>query len=131
MNCKTLCSCHKVNTRITKGFLWDGCKHRIYAIFISRRFSILSFSTYMKFCHFFSSTLSSTIHAIVTLLYPFSWQHTFIPVLPSDMIDVVCSPTPYIIGITTSLLPKTSELPIDEVSTIILILTKFLVQTGI
>ncbi|KAG7276675.1 hypothetical protein CRUP_032024 [Coryphaenoides rupestris] len=34
------------------------------------------------------STLSSCIHAVVALLYPFSWQHTFIPVLPAAMVDI-------------------------------------------
>ncbi|XP_045177331.2 uncharacterized protein LOC123537576 isoform X4 [Mercenaria mercenaria] len=77
-------------------------------------FSTILLERSVLFCAKHLSTLSSTIHAIVSLLYPFSWQHTFIPVLPSDMIDVVCSPTPYIIGITVSLLPKTTDLPIDE-----------------
>ncbi|KAK3598780.1 hypothetical protein CHS0354_020893 [Potamilus streckersoni] len=58
--------------------------------------------------------LSPTIHALASLLYPFSWQHTFIPVLPSQMIDVVCSPVPYIIGITSSQLQKALSLPIEE-----------------
>ena len=61
------------------------------------------------------SVLSSTIHALSSLLYPFSWQHTFIPVLPTAMLDVVCSPTPYIIGITSNHLLKALTLPLDEV----------------
>ncbi|XP_060565637.1 uncharacterized protein LOC132724716 isoform X2 [Ruditapes philippinarum] len=77
-------------------------------------FSTILLERSVLFCAKHLSKLSSTIHAIVSLLYPFSWQHTFIPVLPSDMIDVVCSPTPYIIGITASLLPKLTDLPIDE-----------------
>ncbi|XP_052799651.1 DENN domain-containing protein 2B-like isoform X2 [Mya arenaria] len=60
------------------------------------------------------STLSSTIHAIVSLLYPFSWQHTFIPVLPAAMVDVVCSPTPYVMGITAPLVSHVLTLPLDE-----------------
>ncbi|XP_052220267.1 DENN domain-containing protein 2A-like isoform X2 [Dreissena polymorpha] len=66
------------------------------------------------FCAKHLSALSSTIHAIVSLLYPFSWQHTFIPLLPSDMIEVICSPTPFIIGITSSLINKAQELPLEE-----------------
>lgn len=64
---------------------------------------------------FVSSTLSSCSHAVVALLYPFSWQHTFIPVLPASMIDIVCCPTPFLVGLLSSSLPKLKELPVEEV----------------
>uniref|UniRef100_A0A8C9V9W8 DENN domain containing 2B n=1 Tax=Scleropages formosus TaxID=113540 RepID=A0A8C9V9W8_SCLFO len=60
------------------------------------------------------STLSSCMHAVVALLYPFSWQHTFIPVLPSSMVDIVCCPTPFLVGLLSSSLPKLKELPVEE-----------------
>ncbi|XP_056658104.1 DENN domain-containing protein 2B isoform X3 [Monodelphis domestica] len=60
------------------------------------------------------STLSSCSHAVVALLYPFSWQHTFIPVLPASMIDIVCCPTPFLVGLLSSSLPKLKELPVEE-----------------
>ncbi|KAI5614641.1 suppression of tumorigenicity 5 protein [Silurus asotus] len=60
------------------------------------------------------SVLSSCVHAVVALLYPFSWQHTFIPVLPSAMVDIVCCPTPFLVGILSSSLPKLKELPVEE-----------------
>lgn len=62
-----------------------------------------------------TSTLSSCSHAVVALLYPFSWQHTFIPVLPASMIDIVCCPTPFLVGLLSSSLPKLKELPVEEV----------------
>lgn len=68
-----------------------------------------------KVTSFFPSTLSSCSHAVVALLYPFSWQHTFIPVLPSSMIDIVCCPTPFLVGLLSSSLPKLKELPVEEV----------------
>jgi len=40
---------------------------------------------------------------MAALLYPFEWQHTFITVLPSMLIDVVDAPTPYIVGILASM----------------------------
>lgn len=49
-------------------------------------------------------------------LYPFTWQHTYIPVLPPSMIDIVCSPTPFLIGLLSSSLPRLKELPVEEVS---------------
>ncbi|XP_044049555.1 suppression of tumorigenicity 5 protein isoform X1 [Siniperca chuatsi] len=60
------------------------------------------------------STLSSCVHAVVALLYPFSWQHTFIPVLPGSMLDIVCCPTPFLVGLLSSSLPKLKELPVEE-----------------
>lgn len=66
-------------------------------------------------CSSLFSTLSSCSHAVVALLYPFSWQHTFIPVLPSSMIDIVCCPTPFLVGLLSSSLPKLKELPVEEV----------------
>lgn len=63
-----------------------------------------------------TSTLSSCMHAVVALLYPFSWQHTFIPVLPGSMLDIVCCPTPFLVGLLSSSLPKLKELPVEEVS---------------
>lgn len=53
---------------------------------------------------------------MVAITYPFTWQHTYIPVLPPAMIDIVCSPTPFLIGLLTSSLPLLRELPLEEVS---------------
>ncbi|KAI1889833.1 hypothetical protein AGOR_G00167000 [Albula goreensis] len=60
------------------------------------------------------SVLSSCVHAMVALLYPFSWQHTFIPVLPASMVDIVCCPTPFLVGLLSSSLPKLKGLPVEE-----------------
>ncbi|MBV97264.1 DENN domain-containing protein 2C, partial [Eschrichtius robustus] len=60
------------------------------------------------------STLSKCGHAVVATLYPFTWQHTYIPVLPASMIDIVCSPTPFLIGILSCSLPQLQDLPIEE-----------------
>lgn len=51
------------------------------------------------------STLSSCVQACVALLYPFSWQHVFIPVLPLAMIQFVCAPVPFVVGLLASHLP--------------------------
>ncbi|MEE6493264.1 hypothetical protein FKM82_016778 [Ascaphus truei] len=74
------------------------------------------------------STLSTCCHAVVAMLYPFTWQHTYIPVLPASMIDIVCSPTPFLIGILSCSLPLLSDLPIEEVLIVDLCANKFLQQ---
>ncbi|XP_026182925.1 DENN domain-containing protein 2A-like isoform X1 [Mastacembelus armatus] len=74
------------------------------------------------------STLSQCCHAVVALLYPFVWQHTYIPVLPSAMLDIVCTPTPFIVGLLSSSLPQLSELPLEEVLVVDLGNSRFLRQ---
>nr|XP_045016648.1 DENN domain-containing protein 2A isoform X2 [Jaculus jaculus] len=74
------------------------------------------------------STLSKCCHAMVALIYPFTWQHTYIPVLPPAMIDIVCSPTPFLIGLLSSSLPLLRELPLEEVLVVDLINNRFLRQ---
>ncbi|XP_053562538.1 DENN domain-containing protein 2C [Bombina bombina] len=76
------------------------------------------------------STLSKCAHAVVAMLYPFTWQHTYIPVLPASMIDIVCSPTPFLIGILSCSFPLLSDLPIEEVLIVDLCGDKFLKQVS-
>ncbi|XP_075882662.1 DENN domain-containing protein 2C isoform X2 [Nelusetta ayraudi] len=76
------------------------------------------------------SVLSRCGHAVLALLYPFTWQHTFIPVLPASMLDVSCSPTPFLIGVLAPCLPQLLELPIEEVLIVDLCADKFVVQLG-
>uniref|UniRef100_A0A8C4QCD3 UDENN domain-containing protein n=1 Tax=Eptatretus burgeri TaxID=7764 RepID=A0A8C4QCD3_EPTBU len=60
------------------------------------------------------STLSQCGHAAVAMLYPFSWQHTYVPVLPVSMLDIACSPTPFLLGVLSNALPRLRELPLEE-----------------
>ncbi|PSN51775.1 hypothetical protein C0J52_05278 [Blattella germanica] len=60
------------------------------------------------------SRLSSCVEALQSILYPFSWQHTLIPVLPTSLLDVCLSPTPYIVGILRGRDASTVPGPIDE-----------------
>lgn len=46
--------------------------------------------------------LTRLINTFICLLYPFSWPHTYVPILPALMLDVIQAPTPYIIGILRS-----------------------------
>lgn len=55
------------------------------------------------------STLSQIIHAVAALLYPFTWQHTFISIVPEILIDVVMAPTPYLLGVQKRLLDQVTD----------------------
>ncbi|KAJ8257737.1 hypothetical protein GJAV_G00189130 [Gymnothorax javanicus] len=76
------------------------------------------------------STLSHCAHAALALLYPFTWQHTFVPVLPASMLDISCSPTPFLLGALSLSLPQLLDLPIEEVLIVDLCADKFIRQLG-
>lgn len=46
--------------------------------------------------------LSEFSNALVAMIYPFTWQHIFIPILPPHLIDYLCSPIPFIIGVLST-----------------------------
>ncbi|KFQ08561.1 DENN domain-containing protein 2A, partial [Haliaeetus albicilla] len=58
----------------------------------------------------------------------FQWQQSYPPVLPPSMIDIVCSPTPFLIGLLSSSLPRLKELPVEEVLVVDLVNNRFLRQ---
>lgn len=43
--------------------------------------------------------LFSICEALINLIFPFKWLHTYIPVLSSNQLDYLESPTPYIMGV--------------------------------
>ncbi|KFW78578.1 DENN domain-containing protein 2D, partial [Manacus vitellinus] len=61
------------------------------------------------------SVLSQCIHAVAALLYPFTWAHTYIPVVPECLLDTVCCPTPFMVGIQLRHLERVLEQPMEEV----------------
>uniref|UniRef100_A0A672NF23 DENN domain containing 2C n=1 Tax=Sinocyclocheilus grahami TaxID=75366 RepID=A0A672NF23_SINGR len=74
--------------------------------------------------------LSRCAHSALALLYPFTWQHTFVPVLPANMLDICCSPTPFVMGALSPSLPEVLDMPIEEVLIVDLCADKFVVQLG-
>lgn len=61
------------------------------------------------------STLSQCIHAAAALLYPFSWAHTYIPVVPERLLATVCCPTPFMVGVQMRFRQEVMESPMEEV----------------
>ncbi|CAN0042323.1 unnamed protein product, partial [Scytosiphon promiscuus] len=59
-------------------------------------------------------TLSTCVHALMAMLYPFSWQHVFIPLLPADMLEYVSAPMPFVIGVRTIQLAGVKRQPMSE-----------------
>ena len=115
-------------------------------------FSSLLMERRVILCAHSLSLLSGCAHALLALLYPFEWQvsvcsvvivtkklryqpvsflllqHVFIPVLPSSLIDFVCSPLPYIIGISPSTIKQLDTMEMDEAVVIDLEKKKFFMK---
>eukprot|EP01065_Artemidia_motanka_P009390 TRINITY_DN14794_c0_g1_i2.p1 TRINITY_DN14794_c0_g1~~TRINITY_DN14794_c0_g1_i2.p1 ORF type:complete len:695 (+),score=246.16 TRINITY_DN14794_c0_g1_i2:54-2138(+) len=66
------------------------------------------------FLHDDLGRLSACCYALAALLTPMSWPHTFVPTLPTGMLDAVCAPTPFIIGVHSSSSSRLQRLPMDE-----------------
>ena len=48
--------------------------------------------------------LSSVITSLTRLMYPFAWQHTYVPLLSASALPLLSIHQPYIVGVHTSLL---------------------------
>uniref|UniRef100_A0A061RND3 Denn domain-containing protein 1b n=1 Tax=Tetraselmis sp. GSL018 TaxID=582737 RepID=A0A061RND3_9CHLO len=59
--------------------------------------------------------LSMTVHAVSALIYPFRWQHIFLPVLPEGLLDYLEAPMPWIIGLPRSMLPRLEQMALEDV----------------
>ena len=49
-----------------------------------------------------SFLLYSICEAILSLMFPFRWLHTYIPILPSEQLTYLESPTPYLMGVLST-----------------------------
>jgi BRCT domain type II-containing protein len=49
------------------------------------------------------------------MLYPFQWQHIFIPLFPSKLVSYTAAPMPYIIGVRRSQLAIVKKEAIEDV----------------
>eukprot|EP01099_Mayorella_cantabrigiensis_P007352 TRINITY_DN6517_c0_g1_i1.p1 TRINITY_DN6517_c0_g1~~TRINITY_DN6517_c0_g1_i1.p1 ORF type:complete len:758 (+),score=170.68 TRINITY_DN6517_c0_g1_i1:168-2441(+) len=56
------------------------------------------------------ATLSNFIQVFMSLLYPFSWQFVFIPVLPPSLLTFCCAPMPFVAGVLQSCLPAVQKM---------------------
>ena len=59
--------------------------------------------------------VSGCIHALTAIIHPFQYQYPFVPVLPPGMLDAICSPTPFVMGIHSDVLYQAASLPTEAV----------------
>ena len=53
------------------------------------------------------SRLSACVQAANSMIYPMTWQHIFIPVLPEHLKEYLLAPMPFLIGVASSLFKVT------------------------
>uniref|UniRef100_T1IZY6 UDENN domain-containing protein n=1 Tax=Strigamia maritima TaxID=126957 RepID=T1IZY6_STRMM len=93
-----------------------GIEHLLKTLDISNLVKIFASLLLERRVVMYSSSLthlSRCVHSFVAFLYPFVWQHTFIPVLPSVAIDIIGSPTPFLVGILSHFVSKLRDVPLD------------------
>lgn len=49
------------------------------------------------------SRLSDSCRALTSLMYPLRYTHTYVPILPASILEILSTPTPFIMGIHSSL----------------------------
>ena len=54
--------------------------------------------------------LQNACHALTSLMYPFRFTHTYIPLLPSYLFEVLNAPTPFVIGVHSSLKSEVADI---------------------
>ena len=58
--------------------------------------------------------LSDCMHGLLALMYPFRWQHIYVPLLPRMFLDYLTAPMPFVCGIHSSLQGEFEQLPTEE-----------------
>jgi len=61
------------------------------------------------------SALSGAVHAANAALFPMSWQHIFLPLLPEPFLDYLTAPMPFLVGLHSSLLHAMRALPCEDI----------------
>ncbi|XP_013171380.1 PREDICTED: myotubularin-related protein 5 [Papilio xuthus] len=57
-----------------------------------------------------AARLSAACRALAALMFPFRYAHVYIPLLPAGLAEVLATPTPFLIGVHSSLKEEVSEL---------------------
>uniref|UniRef100_A0A2A4JXI4 UDENN domain-containing protein n=1 Tax=Heliothis virescens TaxID=7102 RepID=A0A2A4JXI4_HELVI len=61
------------------------------------------------------SRLSACVQAANATLFPMSWQHIFIPILPKHLVDYLLAPMPFLIGVPRSVMESVRMSEIGDV----------------
>ncbi|RXM97783.1 Myotubularin-related protein 5 [Acipenser ruthenus] len=57
--------------------------------------------------------LTDSCRALLSIMFPLKYCFTYIPILPGKLLEVLCTPTPFIIGVSSFFRSETQELILD------------------
>jgi hypothetical protein len=57
------------------------------------------------------SLLTVAAEGLLSLLFPFEWQHIYIPLLPQPLLDFLNAPVPFLVGTITSYIKDMKSIP--------------------
>lgn len=60
---------------------------------------LLSHITLLSLCFSDYQQLMTVAEGITTLLFPFQWQHVYVPILPASLLHFLDAPVPYLMGL--------------------------------
>jgi hypothetical protein len=61
------------------------------------------------------SKLSRATHAANRMVFPLKWQHVFLPLVPSGLMDYLTAPMPFVVGLPLQLMSAYEKVPKEEV----------------
>lgn len=91
-------------TTVTRLFLQLGIKNTLTV------FSAALTDQKVLFQSSSHARLSEACHALTSLMFPFRYSYVYIPILPASLVEVLSSPTLFIMGVHSSLVGQVPEL---------------------
>ncbi|XP_057408506.1 DENN domain-containing protein 5A-like [Balaenoptera acutorostrata] len=58
--------------------------------------------------------LMTVAETITALLFPFQWQHVYVPILPASLLHFLDAPVPYLMGLHSNGLDDRSKLELPQ-----------------
>ncbi|KAI1300261.1 DENN domain-containing protein 1A [Halotydeus destructor] len=59
--------------------------------------------------------LTACVQAANSLIYPMFWQHIFIPVLPTNLLDYLSAPMPFLIGVPSATMSRVKKHELGDI----------------
>lgn len=72
------------------------------------------------------SRLSESCRALTALMYPLRYTHTYVPILPASILEILSTPTPFIMGIHSSMQNEVNDVVSQTIKCILRVPAKAL-----
>lgn len=69
---------------------------------------------YFSWCFSDYQRLMTVAETITALMFPFQWQHVYVPILPASLLHFLDAPVPYLMGLHSNGLDDRSKLELPQ-----------------